>query len=164
MAKVKNSIYNRKCSNGLNFLLCFLTGIILGTLLGAISINILVSYRVDNFYEKIAYLESVIVDKDDRLEKLEKSINNFNIVVKDIEVILLFEGDEIDNIEISKVIKDKYKLLLGKDLKDIDADLVVQIVDKRIIKLMNANYQLHIQKLIIGEVIKIWVDVTTYNF
>lgn len=159
MGKIKNS-------SGYKFLICFITGLIWGTVIGSLGISMLVSYRMDAFYEKIAYLEHTIADKNEKLDKLEKSINNSNIVLKDISVILEFANlsqekvDQIDNIEIEKAIKEKFNPSLGKEIKNLDADILVQVIDKRILKFNNAEYQLTVNKLVLSDVLKLWVGVS----
>lgn len=142
------------------FIFCFLAGITSGTILGCILISTLVSYRMDLFHEKIAYLENIIEDRNEKLEKLKNSVNNYNFVIKDIEIITLnFDGDEFDNIKVKKVIKEKYNSLLGKKVKDIDADILIQVIDKRILSINDKEYKLNVKKLILTEVLKIWVTI-----
>lgn len=144
---------------GFKFNVCFMAGLITGILIGATLLCVIVSYRMDMYHKRIAYLENTIQDKDARLEKLENTINNKNILLKDIEIILIFEGDEIDKIDIQKNIKEKYKSLLGKEVKNIDADLIIQVVDKRIFKIEEREYKLQVTKMILSEILKITVKV-----
>lgn len=152
-------------SKGYKFFICFLTGLLWGVIIGALGISTLVSYRMDSFYEEIVYLEHTIIDKDEKLEKLEKSINTSNIVLKDIVVNLDLSNfskeqvDKIDNIEIEKTIKEKYRSSLGKEVKNLDADILMLVIDKRIIKLDTAEYQLTVNKLVLSDVLKLWVKV-----
>lgn len=149
--------------DGLKFFYCFTVGLLTGALLGSIAMSILVSYKMDRFYERIAYLENIVSDRDEKLEKLEKSINNCNVVIKDIEIILDFDEDiiePINNIEIEKVIKEKYNSSLGKEVKNIDADILVQVIDKRILKFNNSEYQLKVSKLVLTDILKLWVEVS----
>lgn len=148
------------------FIICFITGLLWGSIIGAVSISMLISYRMDSFYERIAYLENTITDKDEKLDALEKSINNSNIVLKDIEVVLEFgdlsadQIDQIDNMEIEKAIKEKYRSLLGKEIKGLDADILLQVIDKRILKFDGAEYQLTVNKLVLTDVLKLWAKVS----
>lgn len=148
------------------FIICFITGLLWGTVIGSLGISILVSYRLDTFYEKISFLEHTIEDKNEKLAKLEKSINNSNIVLKDIIVILEFSNlsqeqiDQIDNIQIEKAIKEKFRSLLGKEIKNLDADMLMQVIDKRILKFNNAEYQLTVNKLMLSDILKLWVGVS----
>jgi septal ring factor EnvC (AmiA/AmiB activator) len=132
-------------------------------LIGVAALSAIVSYRMDNYYKQISYLEHIIRDKDERLEKLEKSINTQSHIIKDIEVNLIFDkggnNDEIDKMEIEKVIKEKYNTLLGKEVKSIDAHIVVEVVDKRILKIKSGEYKLQVDKLILTEIMSIWIKV-----
>lgn len=146
------------------FIICFVTGLLAGVLIGIVALSIIVSYRMDNYYKQISYLENIIRDKDERLEKLEKSINTQSHIIKDIEVNLIFDkggnNDEIDEMEIEKVIKEKYNTLLGKEVKSVDAHIVVEVVDKRILKIQSGDYKLQVDKLILTEIMSIWIKVT----
>ncbi len=147
----------------LNLKSCFMAGIIIGTLIGAAAFNIMVSYRMDQFYKRIASLEQTIQDKNAVLKKFEKNINTWSLVVKGIDVVLDFDGDEIDEIHFEKSIKDKYSTLLGKEVKKIDPDLIIEVVDKRIFKVEGKEYKLKVNKLILTEVLKIWISVEPIN-
>lgn len=148
-----------------NYFLNFFIGLIAGVLIGIISFSTLISCKIDSFYEKIASLENIILDKNAKLENLEKSINSKKFVLKDIEVILLSKEKDIDDLEtmhIEKTIKEKYSILLGIEVKSIDPDIITLIVDKRILKMNGKEIQLHINKLKLTEVLKLWIDVEIY--
>lgn len=138
---------------------CFFAGTLIGALIGAAAFNILISYRMDQFYQRIAYLEQTVLDKNLVLEKYEKNINTWSLIIKSIDVVLVFDGDEIDKIEIAKNIKDKYSTLLGKEVNKIDPDLIIEIVDKRIFKIDDKEYKLKVNRLILTEILKIWISV-----
>jgi len=152
---------------GVKFVFCFMVGIITGILIGAATLSIIVSYRMDTHYRQITYLQNTIQDKDARLEKLEKSINTQKVIIKDIEVILNFgenkDGDEIDKIDIEKTIKEKYSTLLGKEVKNIDTDILIEVVDKRILKIDDKEYKMQVEKLIVTEILQIFIKVETIN-
>lgn len=145
----------------LKFIICFITGLLIGLMIGVVAMSTIVSYRMDNYYKQISYLENIIRDKDERLEKLEKSINTQSLIIKDIEINLIFDknenSDEIDRMEIEKTIKEKYSALLGKEIKTVDAHLVVEVIDKRILKMEGKEYKLQVDKLILTEIVSLWV-------
>jgi hypothetical protein len=148
------------------FTICFVTGLLWGVIIGAVSVSTLVSIRMDGFYEKIAYLEHTIADREEKLAKLEKSINNKNLVLKDIEVILEFDNlsqeqiNQLDTIAIEKSIKDKFRSSLGKEVKGLDVDLLQQVIDKRILKFDGTEYQINVQKMVLTDVLKLWIKVS----
>ncbi|SHG94895.1 hypothetical protein [Tepidibacter thalassicus] len=145
------------------YILFLLTGIIIGYILGITSINMLISYRIDKYYEEITYLNTIIEDKNIKLQKLEEAINNKKVVLKDIEIILLYKGDEIEKLKLKKYIKEKYNILLGKEIKSIDIDLVSEIIDKRIMKIENREYKLTVNKLLLSEILKLWINIEVLN-
>lgn len=149
------------------FTICFITGFLTGILIGIVILSVVVGYRLDNYYKQISYLKNIIRDKDERLEKLEESINIQNFIVKDIEINLVFDkdknNDEIDKIEIEKAIKEKYNKLIGQEVKTIDAHMVVEVVDKRILKIEDREYKLQVDKLILTEILNMWIRVEKMN-
>lgn len=158
MGKMKKRVYP--------FIICFITGLLWGVIIGALSISTIVSVKMDSFYEKIAVLESTILDKDEKLAKLEKSINNADIVLKDIQIVLEFENlsqedyDKIVSVEIEKSIKEKYRSLLGKEVKNLDVEILHQVIDKRILKFEGSEYQLIVNKMVLSDILKLWVKVS----
>ncbi|CAH2214984.1 hypothetical protein [Tepidibacter aestuarii] len=142
----------------LKYLFSIMSGIIIGVIIGAFIIISLVSYRVDKYYEEIQKLKVAIEERDERLKKLEQSLNNKKLILKDIQIVLTHEGDEIDKITIEKYAKDKYHKLLGREVETIDVDIIEEIIDKRIFKLKNKEYQLKATKIILTDVLKIWIE------
>ncbi len=147
----------------LKYFISIISGIIIGLILGSSIIIALVSYRVDSYYEEIQKLNISIEERDERLEKLEQSLNNKKLILKDIEIILAHEEDEIDKITIEKYAKEKYIKLLGREVETIDVDIIEEIIDKRIFKLKNKEYQLEVTKIVLTDVLKIWIQTRPIN-
>lgn len=144
------------------YFLNFYVGLIAGIIIGSVLACTLISYRIDTFYEKIAFFENTILEKNAKLENLEKSINSNKFILKDIEVVLLFDENEIDHLEtihIEKTVKEKYSILLGAEVKSIDPDIITLVVDKRILKMNGKEIQLHVNKLKLTDVLKLWINV-----
>ncbi|MCX7922650.1 MAG: hypothetical protein N3B21_11675 [Clostridia bacterium] len=137
----------------------FITGLTCGILVGTAGLSALISYRIDTYHQKIRQLETVIEEKSTKLQKLEESINKRKFILKDIEISLLYEGYELDKIEIEKSIKEKYMHLLGKEVKSIDVDMAVEVIDKRILKIQDREYRLRMNRLMLSDILKIWVKV-----
>lgn len=138
---------------------CFVCGIVVGILAGVAVFSLLVSYRVDQYYQEIRRLEAANEEKEIRLRRLEESVGKTKYLLKKIEVNLLYEGDELDKINLEKSIQEKYSQLLGKEVAAIDIDLVAKVVDERIIKLEEREYKLKLKQIMLTEVLKIWVAV-----
>jgi len=144
------------------FLIIFITGFICGFVFGSSAINALVSYRIDAYIEKIKYLESEIEEKNIKLEKYQESINNKKFILRSIELnikLSKINEEEIDLILVEKSIKEKYKELLGKEVKSIDIDLVAEVIDKRILKIDGKEYQLKVDKILLSDILKLWITI-----
>lgn len=131
-------------------------------MMGTAIMSILAGFRMEYYYRKIKLLESVIEDKEVQLVKLGDSINKHKYILKGIEVFLIYEGDDLDKIALEKYIKEKYRPLLGKRIGDIDTDLVVEVIDKRIFKL-DKDYRLKVSRVILTETLKISVEVVALD-
>ncbi|WFD10645.1 hypothetical protein [Tepidibacter hydrothermalis] len=142
----------------LKYFISIISGLIIGIIIGSSIIVALVSYRIDNYYEEIQKLNIDIEERDERLKKLEQSLNNQKLILKDIEIVLTHEEDEIDKITIEKYAKDKYLKLLGREVETIDVDIIEEIIDKRIFKIKNKEYQLKVTKIVLTDILKIWIE------
>ena len=138
--------------------MCFICGIVVGVLAGVAVFSLLVSYRLDQYYQEIRQLELANDEKETRLRRFEESVDKTKYMLKKIEVLLSYEGDELDKLTLEKNIKDRYGQLLGKEVASIDIDLVAGVVDDRIIKLEEREYRLELKKIMLAEVLKIWVE------
>lgn len=139
--------------------LFFLTGFIIGVLLGLISLSAFISHRLDEYHQKIASLSSVIEEKNMVLEKLEDSINKRKLIVKDVEVYLNSKEDKLVNIELEKHIRQKLGTFVGKEVKKVEGDMLWEVINQRIMKIGDKEYRLEANRLVISEVINIWVQV-----
>lgn len=142
-------------------LLYLLTGIITGIIIGTTAITLLISYRVDKYHKSIKNLEIIIEERDMKLKKLEETINKNKFILTDIEVFLIYDGDDIDKLTVEKYIKSKYSKLLGKEVKSIDLDMVADVVDNRILIIDDNEYKLRVNRLLLSQVLKIWATVET---
>lgn len=152
MAKIRGMV---------KFLLSILMGIVIGGFAGVVGYNALVSYRIDEYLEEIHYLRTVIEDKDTRLQKLEESINKQKVILKEIQIELVFaeeeEGDKIDTLTVEKAIKERYSNLIGKEVKTIDIDMIEAVIDTRIMRTESSEYRLKVAKIILTDVLYIQV-------
>lgn len=155
MDKIKNKYFN-----------FFLAGLFIGGMLGVIVINILVSYRVDNYIREIKYLNSIIEEDTIKLEKFEKSKKN-RILVKKVEIEVMFlkknDKNDITKIALEKSIKHKYNNILGKEVELVDGEILSEVIDNRIMKIDDKEYKLKVKKILISSIVKIWVEAKKIN-
>lgn len=140
----------------------FLAGILMGMMLGTAIMSILAGFRIEQCQRKIKLLESVIADKETQLAKLGDSVNKCRYILKSIEVFLSFDGDDFDKIALENFIKEKYRPLLGKKIEEIDTDLAVEVLDKRIVKL-EKEYRLKVARIVLTEKFTVWVEAGIFD-
>ncbi len=144
--------------SGAGYKFCFFSGTTVGVIMGMAMLMLVTGYRLDYYQERTAYLESTITDKEERLKMLEQTINTQHLILEDIEIILAFTGSDLDKIVLEKSIHKKYTVLLGKEVESIDADLAAEVIDNRILKIKEREYKIHVSKLILTDVLKIWAE------
>ncbi|MFW6029194.1 MAG: hypothetical protein ACOCRO_02950 [Halanaerobiales bacterium] len=145
------------------YFIMFISGFVLGVIIGISSLTALISYRIDEYYQTIKKLESDIEDKSTRLVKLEEKLNEAQeeskFILKEVQVFLDTTEDEIDKIALTKHIKEKYTSLIGKEVATIDMEIVNEIIDNRIFRLESDEYQLKVEKIFLSDILMVWVKV-----
>lgn len=147
-------------NNRKRYLIFLLTGFLSGLLLGTILITVYIGHELDKSYQQINQLQTAVTEKDARLEKVEEASKQKRFIIKKIDVELQLEGDEIERSSLMKHIKERYYIILGKEVKDIDPDLLTGIIDNRIMRLDSRSFRLAVQKIVLSDVLKIWVTAT----
>ena len=142
------------------YIITLAVGMFIGIVIGVISLNTLISYRIDEYVTQIIFLEAKIDEKDVKLNRLEESINKSKFILKNINIKLIYEkGDDIDKVTLIKHIKNKYNNLLGKEVKNIDIEMAAEVIDNRIMKIDDDEYKLNVIKVSLSDELKIWVKV-----
>ncbi|TCT15552.1 hypothetical protein EDC18_103258 [Natranaerovirga pectinivora] len=145
----------------------FIAGLALGVIIGVSGLTAIISSRIDSFYHKIIILENDIEDKNTRLQRLEESLSEERekqkLPLKEIQVHLNTDEDEIDKLTLTKHIKDKYTTFIGREIDTIDLDIISQIIDKRIFRLDDKSYQLEVEKIFMSDVLILWIFVEPLN-
>lgn len=127
----------------------FLTGLVSGIIMGILLWNLLLAAKIDNLYKRNKYLESMVEDYKIKLEKLEQSQPEKELTLKGITVQIDIE-DVLEKMVLEQAVKQKYDILLGKKISEIDLELVVQVVDKRIFVTEKHQYQLTVNRVILS--------------
>ncbi|MCY6485141.1 hypothetical protein OW763_12410 [Clostridium aestuarii] len=145
------------------YALFFITGLFIGGIFGVVAVNLLVGYKIDNYMKKVQYLQATVEDKEMRLEKLSEIIDKKRLLINSIEVELEFENEEQDDemvrITLEKNIKEKFKRLIGKEVEKIDGEILLEVIDKRIMKTDGKQYQMRVKRMMVSPIFKLWVEV-----
>ncbi|VBB05190.1 Hypothetical protein LUCI_0397 [Lucifera butyrica] len=146
---------NRKIA----FVIFFFTGFVFGLIAGAFGIFTFVSYRNEQYYERIHQLSYEIREKDLHLAKLKEGTNKNRLLIKDAQVELVYQGELPDKTALEQAIKARIAILIGKEVKYADPDLIGEMIDRQLIQLHGRVYKLKLVKLLVGEMVKAWVEV-----
>lgn len=135
-------------------LLVFVTGLLIGFITGIMLWNLLLASKIDNLYKRNRYLESLAEDYRIKIEKLEQAQPEKELTLKSITVQIDME-DVLEKMILEQAVRQKYDVLLGKKINDIDLDLVVEVVDKRIFVTEKHQYQLTVNRVILSSTLSV---------
>lgn len=137
-------------------LVFLITGLAGGIMLGAIAATAYAGHELDRAYNQVSYLQIALKEKDERLKKLEDLSNPKKHVVRNIEIMLQFDGDDLEKTYIVQAIKNKYFSVVGKEIRTIDPDLLPEVIDNAILQINKRSFKVTVQKIVLSEVLKIW--------
>lgn len=141
------------------YAICLSAGFVLGLLSGAFSILALVSCRVDLYHEQISRLSFELQEKALRLAKLEDTLDKHKLLVKEVQLELVFTGEQLDKMSLEQKIKAKLTNLIGKEVKNVDVELIGGMLDQQIVQADGRLYKVSLTKLLISELLKVWLAV-----
>ncbi len=110
------------------------------------------------FYQRIEYLEAELETRQNQLASLNESINKNRYVLKEVEIIFTTELEASEQVIMKKSLIQKLNPLLGKEVAKIDTDILVEIFDKRILITDSSEYKLRLERLVLSDVLRIWVE------
>jgi len=143
-------------------LLCLRAGFLIGLLAGWLSLTVFVSARLDDYHRLIRQYVSAITEKDTRLKKLEASlaaVQKRRHILQDITLHLEYSGGEIERIALEEYARAKFSGLLGKEVKDIDVELIGTIIDGRLAVVEEKEYVYQLHYAVLTESLILWLSV-----
>jgi hypothetical protein len=143
-------------------LLIYFTGLLFGMVLGVLLWNILVAGKIDALHKRNMFLETSLEECRTKLEKLMDSQPEKEQTLKDVVVYIELDN-ELERMILEKTVKQKYDVLLGKRTKEIDLDLVIQVIDKRLFRTDKYQYQLIVDKVALSSSLTLWISVKENN-
>lgn len=135
---------------------------LIGFLLGLAMMNLFHMHTLDRLYRVQNQLTNQLLDREIKLEKLNDNIENQKAtIVKDLMIQVEFEGSPLVKDEIQKNIHFYLTDLVGRELWNIDGEMIYKILDQRIIEVGQRQVQLKTKYIIISEKITIAVKAQT---
>ena len=133
-----------------------ISGLAVGIAVGVLLWNLMLAGKIDASYKRNRYLETMVEDYRTKLEKLEQSQQETEQTLKDV-VVEINVDDELEKIVLQQAVKQKYDILLGKKTNQIDIDLVIEVVDNRLFRTDNYQYQLHVDRVALSSKLTLWI-------
>lgn len=141
--------------NLLKIIACF----ILGLLAGAIIINLRSGHHIDYLYQENLHLRATLDEREATIKILEEKISSSTkwLAVQEIKVSIIFpDSEELPNNEALKLaLENKCRSLLkdirGKRVKSIDPDLLLGIIQDRVLEIEDYKFKLNVIWLLISE-------------
>lgn len=131
---------------------------ILGTLVGAAVLNLVLGRHLDNAELELRTLRSGLAEQREKTSLLEKKLEvRQKLFVNEIRVNINLE-DEFEKLEVEAAVKKLLKVLKGKDLKELDPNLVINIIDKRIVETPEHKYRVSVKGTLISERVIMYID------
>lgn len=127
--------------------------VLLGTICGAVTMNIYLSARIDELYLDRETLKVDLYETEERLRKIEAQWQSHReLVIKDVEV--EFDQTKRDTFLEVRLREDIAKVtqgLIGEELETIPHTLVVHLLDQRIMDVEGKRYRLQVRTVILAE-------------
>lgn len=132
--------------------------LIIGILLGSILTTLAIGYHLDNLNSANRNLQAELSEKEDQIKTLEDKLSNSNkyLVVNEITIQLeLPERDFADQdqlkIDLEEAAKKIVKNIRGKKVKDLDPQVVWNIIDQRNISVSGYSFIFEVRGVMISE-------------
>lgn len=133
---------------------------LIGALVGGVITLYYHGRNYDTLYVQKKELENYVVELQntvDRLEKLQQDQFR-DFVVKEITIETNLTNP-IRNVDIKAEVSNLLKDLIGENVEDINSELVLNILDNRIILVENRNYRLNVRTLVISKKMRVFLNI-----
>ncbi|SNS45126.1 hypothetical protein SAMN05446037_101084 [Anaerovirgula multivorans] len=130
----------------------------IGFLMGLAAMNLLHMHTLDRLYRIQNQLTNQLLDREIKLERLNESLQSEKTTfVKDLSINVEFEGSPLVKDEIEKVVHFYLADLVGKELWQVDGEMIYKILDDRMVDVENRQARLQVKYIVITEKISIGV-------
>ncbi|WP_341877063.1 hypothetical protein [Defluviitalea saccharophila] len=138
---------------------------IFGFLIGIAFYNTIYMSKIESLINENEYLSAQLEDHRVKLKKLEESNQKKETpVLNQISPIMLNKNEEfLPKNEIDQYIKVLLKNQIGKELNQIDVDLIYNGLNRRFLKFKDGEYQLEIRSIIVTDTMYIYYLVQKTN-
>lgn len=134
----------------------FFAVFLLGFFFGLAFMMLLNMNTLERLYRTQNQLTNQLADREIKLEKLSESLAKEQAaIIKDLKLTIEFDGNHLIQEEIEKTARFYLVDLVGKEISDIDGELLYKILDKRIIEVADKRIKIQVKYIIVHETIDI---------
>ncbi|SMB83090.1 hypothetical protein SAMN00017405_1000 [Desulfonispora thiosulfatigenes DSM 11270] len=137
---------------------------IIGILIGAALTSLAIGYHLDNINNQNQILEGKLLEKEGQMKILEDKVSNTKrwLIVEEIIIELEltkreFPDKESLHCEIEQQIREMVNNIRGKKVKDLDPQVLWNIIEKRNVSLKGHSFTLEVRGLLISEKLTYYV-------
>ncbi|ABR46381.1 hypothetical protein Amet_0142 [Alkaliphilus metalliredigens QYMF] len=142
----------------------YLSVFLIGFLMGLGIMNLFQMHTLDRLYRTQNQLTSQLLDQELKLERLNENLKSQQVfVVKDLSIVVDFDGNPLVQDEIENNIRFYLSDLVGRELSRIDGEMIYKIVQDRILHIGERQILLEMKYIIIEEKIQIGVKATVLD-
>jgi len=140
-------------------LACFILGLMLGITASLFYAGVM----LDAQEIELETLYSELIERDSRIERLEKSLQDQRYrVVKNLSVELNLKDPHL-NLKLSTAVHQLLQDLIGQEIDRLDPNLIRSIIDDRIIQIGDQSFSLRLRYLVIAETLYAQILVSASN-
>ncbi|NLN07613.1 MAG: hypothetical protein GX167_08350 [Firmicutes bacterium] len=122
-----------------------------GMIIGASAMNLFCGHRLDELYLAREELRVKLYETTERLKKLEDQGRRQAPVISDIEIAFAVgEHEPLVELEIKADVLELTRDLIGTEVEKVQHQLVLHLLDKRLLKVGNKHYRLRLQTMVIA--------------
>ena len=131
-------------------LLVISAAFILGIILGSSLINLIIGAQLDQLLYEKKKLVAKVNNQQTKLNKLEQSLaQRKKPVIQNLEIKINNKLDKHSKQNIEEQLFDLLNSLIGREIADIDTELLATTLENRIITIEDSNYKLNLTWLVI---------------
>lgn len=125
--------------------------LLLGILIGAVSINTFTGRELDELYYENRELFEELAVKEHRLERLQESLSDYrDPVIKEIAIEIESDEERHREQDIKREVHSILKPLIGMEVDRIDGALLRQTLDERLIKVEDKSFEISIELVLLA--------------
>ncbi len=133
---------------------------ILGVFLGSLTLNLVVSRRIDNLILEKSELESKLNEKQNQIENLEENLQQYREeIITNLVIKLETDLNEHKQQQIKEKIYNLLENQMGKEVSEVDPLTIRDIIHDRIISIENKDFTLNLFYIVLKQELELYIRI-----